>query len=525
MKYIDDVKFHNPTNFTDRYKKLRDSTFVKETEKPYLATKQPVTEKLVKTIWFDQQIERRGLRTTDGKRIAIITPGEWNFDEGPDFINAKINLNGQDLTGDVEIDIYSSNWKTHKHNKNKNFNNVVLHVFLWSKGKEAKTITQDKKIIPSLELIDYINDDLEIIDSNFDVENYPYSSKVRAGKCAKHTLKKYSLLEYIVGLAGDEKIKLKSDIFANRLAKESINEIIYQGIMDGLGYGPNRENFKKLAEILPLERISEIIKLEKFEEKSVRIQSLFFGVAGLIPEIEKIEMLDDEAKNYIAKIKKIWKTLRQQIKPAETIKKETWKFRGLRPYNFPYRRLAAASLIISRYIDDTGFEKLLQNFTDKVLAGKFKLKNFVDNFPPKDKAGPPLAEKTAATDSSNFWFYRTTFVSKKFSKPVALLGEERILLILINTFLPAAIAKINKPEDNASIKIILQWWLKQPAISTNRTARITSWRCGFGNIKGVSERVQQGLIQIFRDFCDTKKGTCTDCGFQSIFTMPTGTFF
>ena len=510
MKFIDDVKFHNPTNFTDRYKKLRDSTFVKEAEKSYTAARQPVTEKLAKTIWFDQQLERRGLRTTDGKRIAIITPGEWNFNEGPDFINAKINFNGQDLTGDIEIDLYSSNWKTHKHDKNNNFNNVVLHVFLWSKGKEAKTITRNKKIIPSLELIDYINDDLEIIDSNFDVENYPYSSKIRAGKCAKYTLKKYSLLEYIVGLAGDEKVKLKSEIFANKLAKESTNKIIYKGIMDGLGYGPNRENFRRLAGILPLERITEIIKLEKFEEKSIRIQSLFFGVAGLIPEIEKIKTLDDEAKNYIAKIKKIWKVLRQQIKPAEIIKKETWKFRGLRPYNFPYRRLAAASLIISKYIDDNGFEKLLQSFTDNILDGKFKLKKFVDNL------------KIDAGNSSNFWFYRTTFVSKKFSKPVALLGEERILLILINTFLPAAIVKINKPEDE---KTIYQWWLKQPAISTNRTARITSWRCGFGNISGQSERIQQGLIQIFRDFCDTKKGVCSGCSFQSIFTMPTGTFF
>lgn len=510
MKFIDDVKFHNPTNFTEKYKNIRDSAFTRESGKTYTADRQPVTEKLVKTIWFDQQLERRGLRTTDGKRIAIITPGEWNFNEGPDFINAKINLNGQDLTGDVEIDLYSSNWKTHKHNKNKKFNNVVLHVFLWSKGKESKTVTLNKKIIPSLELIDYINDDLEIIDSNFDVENYPYSSKVRVGKCAKWTLKKYSLLEYIVGLAGDEKVKLKSELFANRLVTESINEIIYKGIMDGLGYGPNRENFRKLAEMLPLERISEIISQEKFEEKPLRIQSLFFGAAGLIPEIEKIELLDDEAKNYIVKIKKIWKTLRQQINPAEIIKKETWKFRGLRPYNFPYRRLAAASSVISKYIDDNGFEKLLQSFTDNILDGKFKLKKFVDNL------------KTDTGNSSNFWFYRTTFVSKKFSKPVAGLGEERILLILVNTFLPAAMAKINKPEDD---KIIYRWWLKQPARATNRTARITSWRCGFGDISGQSERIQQGLIQIFRDFCDTKKGVCSDCSFQSIFTMPTGTFF
>ncbi|MFH0948762.1 MAG: DUF2851 family protein [Elusimicrobiota bacterium] len=521
MKYIDDVKFHNPTNFTDRYRKLKDSIFVKETEKIYTANRQPITEKLVKTIWFDQQIERRGLRTTDGKRIVILTPGEWNFDEGPDFKNAKINLDGQDLTGDVEIDIYSSNWKTHKHNKNKNFNNVVLHIFLWSKGKEAKTITQNKKIIPAIELIDYINDDLEIIDGNFDVENYPYSSKVSAGKCAKWTLKKYSLLEYIVGLAGDEKVRQKSEVFANQLTNESINEIIYNGIMDGLGYGPNRENFKKLAKMLPLKKIEEIMKwdgeVHQFEEKSVIIQSLFFGVAGLIPDSEKLETFDDESKDYILEIKKVWKILRQQIESSEITKKDAtlnWKFRGLRPYNFPYRRFAAASLIISKYISNNGFEKLFQNFCDEIFTGGFKLKNFQERFLPKDNAG--------ITDLSNFWFYRTTFGSKKFSKPIALLGKERILLILINTFLPLAIAKVQKPEDE---KIVYQWWLKQPTISTNRTARITSWRCGFGNISGQSERIQQGLIQIFRDFCDTKKGVCTDCSFQSIFAMPTGTFF
>ncbi|MEW6556714.1 MAG: DUF2851 family protein [Elusimicrobiota bacterium] len=526
MKYFDELKFHNPTSFTDQYRKLRDSVFIKEAEKPYTATAQPVTEKLVKTIWFDQKIERRGLITTDGQRLSIISPGEWNFDEGPDFKNAKININGQELSGDVEVDIYSSDWKAHGHYKNKQFNTVILHVFLWHKGsggvRDGKgdkgdkgdkgiitnTITQNKKIVPTLELINCIDDDLEIIDNNFEIENYPYSSKVRAGKCANYTARKYTLLEHIIGLAGDEKIKLKSELLKLQLSDKSnsINDIIYNGIVDGLGYGPNRDNFRKLSEILPLKRIDEIIKLEKFEEKHLRVESLFFGIVGLIPEIEKIEMLDDEAKEYIQKIKKIWKVLRQNILPHEVMKKESWKFRGLRPYNFPYRRLAATALIVSEYID-TGFEQVFQHFCTDILSNKLNLKKFLEKLKP---AIP------------SFWSYRTTFTSKKLTKPVALIGEERFLLILINTFLPLALAVYQKPDEQKSI---YQWWLKQPAISINRLARITSWRVGFGSFRKRNERIQQGLLQIFRDFCDTKKGICTNCSFQSIFSIPAGTFF
>lgn len=512
MKYLDDVKFHLPSHFSDKYRKLRENVFIKEPEKSYAANKQPVTEKLVKTIWFDQKIERRGLKTTDGKNILVLSPGEWNFDEGPDFKNARIHIDGHVLTGDIEVDIYSSNWKTHGHYKNKNFNNVILHVFLWQKSRYSKTVKQNKKNVHRVELINFVDNTLEIMDNNFDIENYPYSSKARAGKCSAYTLKKYSLLEYIAGLAGDERIQLKSGNFAERLKKETIDDIIYKGIIDGLGYGSNRENFNKLSGMLPLKKIEELIKQEKFEQKSIRIQSLLFGVAGLIPETEKMQSADGEAKEYFSEIKRIWKVLRQQVSPNAVLKKESWKFKNLRPYNFPYRRLAAVSLIISKYAD-TGLHKIFRDFYDKIISGKFKLKDFLEKLKPDTSEG---------TDKPDFWFYRTTFTSKKFTKPVALLGEERILLILINTFLPLAVSTAKKPEDT---KIIYNWWTKQPAISTNRIARVTAWRTGFGNISGQTERIQQGLLQIFRDFCDTKKGICAECGFQSIFGMPAGTFF
>ncbi|MBN1383498.1 MAG: DUF2851 family protein [Elusimicrobia bacterium] len=506
MQYIDDVKFHIPLGFSDKYRKLRENVLVKEPAKSYIANKQPVTEKLVKTIWFDQKIERRGLETTDGKKVLVFSPGEWNFDEGPDFRNAKILVDGRVITGDIEVDLYSSNWKSHNHHKNKNFNNVILHVFLRQKNRYSKTLKQNKKSVYAVELINFIDNALEIMDNNFDIENYPYASSARAGKCAAYSLKNFSLLEHIVGLAGDERIQLKSENFAKRLKKETIEEIIYKGILDGLGYGSNRDNFKKLSEILPLRKIRELIKQEKPEPTDIKIQALFLGSAGLIPESEKIQNTDDEAKEYFFKIKKIWEVLGRRINPDDIIKKGSWKFKNLRPYNFPYRRLAAASLITSRYIN-CGFQEIFRDFYGTVTSGNFKLENFLKNL---------------TTDIPGYWFYRTTFNSKKFTKPVALIGEERILLILINTFLPLAVAETKKPEDK---KAIYAWWAKQPAISTNRIARITAWKTGFGNMSGQTERIQQGLLQIFKDFCDTKKGICTGCGFQSILSMPTGKFF
>jgi hypothetical protein len=51
-----------------------------------------MTEKLLQFIWQFQYFNKSGLATTDGIPLQIIIAGQYNMNQGPDFLNAKIKL-------------------------------------------------------------------------------------------------------------------------------------------------------------------------------------------------------------------------------------------------------------------------------------------------------------------------------------------------------------------------------------------------------------------------------------------------
>jgi hypothetical protein len=65
-----------------------------------------------------------------GKSVTIMSLGEHNLFEGPDFTSACIMLNGQLTVGDIEFHKKSSNWLQHKHSANDKYKNVILHMVL-----------------------------------------------------------------------------------------------------------------------------------------------------------------------------------------------------------------------------------------------------------------------------------------------------------------------------------------------------------------------------------------------------------
>jgi len=79
-----------------------------------------VKEQLVNCIWSEQLLKKDKLYTEDGLRIEIISTGIWNLEEGPDFKDAEILLEGKGIVkGDVEIHVCSGDWARHGHSKQK----------------------------------------------------------------------------------------------------------------------------------------------------------------------------------------------------------------------------------------------------------------------------------------------------------------------------------------------------------------------------------------------------------------------
>jgi hypothetical protein len=97
----------------------------------------PPPERLLQGIWHHQRLLRDRLRALDGRTVRVLHPGFWNHEGGPDFRNAVLQFDSQvPQSGDVEIDLHTSGWRAHGHDRNPAFRNVVLHV-VWEAETKA----------------------------------------------------------------------------------------------------------------------------------------------------------------------------------------------------------------------------------------------------------------------------------------------------------------------------------------------------------------------------------------------------
>ena len=85
-------------------------------------------EMLMQYMWEHRLWGARELATNDGRRVRVIDPGRRNTDAGPDFFNAKVEIDGCLWAGNVEIHYRASDWHRHGHDDDPAYDTVVLHV-------------------------------------------------------------------------------------------------------------------------------------------------------------------------------------------------------------------------------------------------------------------------------------------------------------------------------------------------------------------------------------------------------------
>ncbi len=87
-----------------------------------------MTERLLQYIWQLQYFNKHEMLTFEGERLSILHPGTLNQNQGPDFLDSKIEVGNTIWAGNIELHILSSDWNNHKHSDDKNYRNVILHV-------------------------------------------------------------------------------------------------------------------------------------------------------------------------------------------------------------------------------------------------------------------------------------------------------------------------------------------------------------------------------------------------------------
>jgi len=498
-----------------------------------------INEKFVHYLWLEQPLKNINYRTADNKGIKIISAGLWNSNPGPDFTNASIHINNQSYSGDVEIHLYSSDWYRHQHHLDKNYNNLILHIAIWNDDKRQIKLENDKEI-PQLILIPFLRKRLKDIDKLLELEMPLKSgySFISTGRCYSY-IKKSSPQKtlYFLESAGESRLLRKIDNFNKRLLRfnNDYEEVLYQGIMSALGYKNNQLTFLQLAETVPYQKISKIIRQYPKEKHPLIIQSILLNTAGLLPQTNSTNPdgfserepgtgnLSMETEYYLKSLNE-FTDLSKEL--PET--KLHWQIPGGRPANSPYRRIAGISYLLTK----------TPSLFDEIIK-------IISNSPLIPKIRQELIE-LLTIPATGFWSIRSSFDTKPSTKEparlitrsggYALIGKERVNEIVLNVIIPISFlysrsakggsaSGTGKQEKdcirlNKNTKLqetVLNLYHSYSKLMDNYYTRFMKQRLFESDKKIVSSiiktaSVQQGLIEIFLDFCKKGYEGCENCG-------------
>jgi len=116
-----------------------------------------IAEEVIQWVWAHQDFYTQELKTHTGQRLEVLHPGVWNHLEGPDFLKARMRIEGREVVGDVEIHYEETDWRAHGHQGDRHYDSVVLHVLVFPPRK-PETASHPPHVIV---LLPYLSQDIE----------------------------------------------------------------------------------------------------------------------------------------------------------------------------------------------------------------------------------------------------------------------------------------------------------------------------------------------------------------------------
>ena len=207
-----------------------------------------LTERHLQAIWYDGSLRPQNMRTTSGARITVIDPGEWNLEAGPDFLRATLEIGGMRLEGDVEVHLRPCDWRTHGHDQDSRYSNVVAHV-TWYGGVQGEGLP--KKCV-HICLGDFLRTAPGFSPFQIDLQAYPYA-RPPATRCPCEIRFARDIDAALAAMrqAGRQRIAIKARRMADRFLRVAREQALYEEMFAALGYKHNIFPFRSVAQTMP----------------------------------------------------------------------------------------------------------------------------------------------------------------------------------------------------------------------------------------------------------------------------------
>src|SRR5919112_1589784 len=234
-----------------------------------------VAEITLSAAWHAGAVPAR-LETTDGISLEIVHRGTWSHGLGPDFRDALILFHGRELrAGSVEIHLRTRGWGDHGHHLDPAYDAVILHLVGEHDGTETRRL--DGAIVP-VAVIGPI-DRFAVPDfADWDWQT------VGGATCASRlSATSPASVREILRQLGDVRLATRSARLEGRLSMEPPGEILWQELLDGLGFAMNREPMRDIAHAVALSSIEALLQAMPSVSREAAARGVLLGVAGFLP--------------------------------------------------------------------------------------------------------------------------------------------------------------------------------------------------------------------------------------------------
>ncbi len=439
-----------------RYEQLRSRIIFRESSGPV----PELPEHELQSLWFSGAFGRE-FTTTDGRRVRVVQFGIWNHEAGPDFAEAAVSIDGGPVErGHIELDPDVRDWERHGHATNPSYESVLLHVFFGRGDAQFFTRTSEHRLVPQVRL------DIGMID-----EPPVPQPEAKPGRCVGPLRNlPESKVRDVLRDAALFRMRKKGAALLRIEQIHGADEMLFQALAGTLGYKSNKLPFTLLAQRLPL----KLLRSVKDDAPAV-----LFGVAGFLDQ-KDLSPFDSPTRAYLRGLWERWWPRRAEFERL-TVPRPLWKMNGQRPMNHPQRRLAALAQLVAQWPQVRALRAACISDAIMDFCGEL---------------------------NDDYWDFHFTVTSKPAEKRMALIGETRVTEMLANVFFPLALAVSPERWDEFS---------RLPAPLTNSRVEIAALRL-FGNNPLGQELLkktafQQGLLQVYEDFCQRDASDCQSCLF------------
>ncbi|HTY37683.1 MAG TPA: DUF2851 family protein [Bacteroidota bacterium] len=486
-----------------------------------------IPERFLRHIWNCQYLDPLALKTSDNRVVRVLEAGSLNSDGGPDFRDAVIRIGGTTYRGDVEFHKTLADWRLHRHSEDPGYNRVILHVVFERGSDSATTRSHSGRTIPVLLLEPFLSESIRLLwHKTIQDEHRMLRRTIR---CAgfNSTVDATLVITWIRRLAV-ERLELKLRRLDERLrelahihllevhdhtgdippwriqgdpddlpppfrelktthlaAREFWDQLLYEGLMECLGYSKNREPFLRLARAVTL----RVIRDHELEKDELSLQAVLFGAGGLLPKMKDLH--EKESREFVRDLTHRWREFKPHYR-ASVLHAADWQFFPTRPANFPTHRLAAATPLI-RFILSAD---LFRGIVEKIKS---------DN-----PQGRSLHEVRSLfrLEPLQYWTRHTHF-DRVCSRSVHPLGAERIDIAIANVVVPLVLLYARIFRDRVARERTLQLFESMPPAAENSITRFMAGQLVQDRLGKTSVSTQQGVIQLYKYYCSEER--CAEC--------------